>query len=64
MGGCIEIVLGHFIRNFTDGGLNRHLRSAAASPPQQCSVGDICVVEVTSSSFNSIVMDSSKVREI
>ncbi|XP_061181878.1 thioredoxin domain-containing protein 11-like [Saccostrea echinata] len=53
--------LANFIQNYTESALERHLRSE--SPKQSCdtrSHDDICVQEVTSQTFHSVVMQQEK----
>lgn len=53
-----------FIRNFTIGDLDRHLRMPVRKLADCKHEGDanICVEEVTTSTFSDIVLDESKVK--
>ena len=53
-----------FIQNYTESALERHLRSE--SPKSSCGTmlpgSDVCVQEVTSQTFHSVVMQPEKVN--
>lgn len=55
--------LARFIHNYTESALERHLRSE--SPRPSCDAAsrsaDVCVQEVTSKTFHSVVMQPGKV---
>lgn len=56
-------ILARFIQNYTESALERHLRSESPRPScdaASCSA-DVCVQEVTSKTFHSVVMQPGKV---
>lgn len=59
----IPLFLARFIHNYTESALERHLRSESPRPScdaASCSA-DVCVQEVTSKTFHSVVMQPGKV---
>lgn len=55
-----------FIRNFTSGDLSRHLRMPVRKLPACKTDGDtnICVEEVTTSTFSDLVLTDTKVHSL
>ena len=53
-----------FILNYTEGSLQRHVRSSEGESPSACdpALGSVCIVEVTSHTFRKVVMDNTKVK--
>ena len=60
---CYYFVLVDFIMNFTAGFLKRHLRSSSSSEeaPPCTEANNVCVQEVTTNTFQHVVVDSEEV---
>ena len=62
----ILIFSAQFILNYTEGSLQRHVRSSEGESPSACdpALGSVCIVEVTSHTYHKVVMDNTKVWHI